>query len=272
MRTIRKYFEAVFWLPLARRAYAGLPDGVKKQPLIHQISEYVLDKRFFTDVLYRTECLLYPCFVVNILYAIMQMLLGLYCHSVWCAAVSVYHTMLAVMRIQLLKSTKSDTEENTFILELRKYRLCGFILLCMTPLFASIMILVVHKNSGANYPGFTIVIMAVYAICLVCFAISNLFKLRKYRCPAMSAAKVVCLTAAMMSVLSFVTALASRINGTKSDVFRRGLIGTTSGTVCIVVLGMAVFMVVHASKQFKTYLNKSDIPVDISNSFNKTQI
>lgn len=59
---MKQYFQAIYWLPLVKRAYAVVPEWIRKQPLVNRISNYVLNERFFTDALYRTEFLLYPGF------------------------------------------------------------------------------------------------------------------------------------------------------------------------------------------------------------------
>ncbi|MGM9941415.1 MAG: hypothetical protein ACI32N_05430 [Bulleidia sp.] len=269
---MKQYFQAVYWLPLVKRAYAVVPEWIRKQPLVNRISNYVLSERFFTDALYRTEFLLYPGFAANLLYAAMQLVLAIFYRSIWSGALAVYYAMLAVMRVQLLKPMKHNTVEKKMLSELRRYRCCGIILLCMTPLFATILILVVHKNGGTQYPGFTILIMEIYTVCLVVSSISNLVKFRKYKRPAMSAAKVVCLTAALMSVLFLATALVDKLGRHGSDCFKQGLVGTVGGSVCVIVLTMAIHMAVQSSKQFKLLQKESKKEDEVSNSLNKQQI
>lgn len=272
MKAIRPFFQGIRWMPLAKKAYAAVPKRIREQPLILKISECVLDERFFTDPLYRTAFSLYPGFAANLLYAAMQLVLGICYRSIWSGALAVYYGLLAVMRVQLLRPMKHGGRTEQFLYELQRYRLCGTILLCMTPLFATIMILVVHKDGGARYPGFTIAVMVVYALWLVISSVSNLVKFRKYQRPAMSAAKIISLTAALMSVLSLTTALAGRMGDRGSDGLKHGLVGTAGGAVCVVVLSMAVYMVIHGTKQLKLFGDERKKEDDVSNSFHKPQI
>lgn len=271
MKPNRQYFQGAYWMPLVKKAYAAVPKRIREQPLVQKISECILDDRFFTDPLYRTAFLLYPGFAANLLYAAMQLVLGIGYRSIWSGALAVYYGMLAVMRVQLLRPMKQNSEAEQFLSELRRYQLCGVILLCMTPLFATIMILAVHKGGGARYPGFTIVVMEVYAVWFVISSVSNLVKFRKYKRPAMSAAKIISLTAALMSVLSLTTALAGRM-GDQERCLKPGLVGTAGGAVCVIVLSMAVYMVIHVSKQFKLFWDERKKENGVSNSFHKPQI
>lgn len=239
-------------MTLARRAYGAVPAPIRRNPLVHRIADRVLDERFFTDALYRTELLLYPCFLLNFLYAAMQMVLGICFRSVWFGALSVYHAMLAVMRVHLARPMHANDEMEAYCIELKRYRFCGIVLLCMTPVLAGIRILVVRKHVTARYPGFTIVIMAVYTAFHTISALYNLLKFRKYQHPAMSAAKVVCLTSAMMSGLSLTTAIVARIGDAMPNVLRQVILISASSGISLAVLGMAVFMIVHAAKQFKS--------------------
>lgn len=272
MRSGRKFWRFAFWMSPVQKAIAAAPACIWEHALIKKLSAHVLDDRFFTDALYHTEVMLYPGLAANLLYAAMQLVLAVCYRSVWSGALAVYYAMLAVLRVLLLKPGKQDARKETILSELHRYRRCGIILLCMTPLFASIMILVVHKNGGAKYPGITIVVMAIYSACMVAASISNLIKFKKYRRPAMSAAKAVCLIAALMSVLSLATAMNAQIGNAGSFSFRQGLIGTAGGAVCVVVLVMAIYMVVRASKQLKFLRTRKEPEASISNSFHKPQI
>lgn len=121
----------------------------------------------------------------------------------------------------------------------------------MTPFFASILILIVHKNSGAEYPGSMLYLMAVYALCFIIISIVNLVKFRKCGNPVISAAKVINLTVALISVLPFETAAVMRFGNAENSGFLKTVIETSCGAVCIIVLSMAVVMTVCGTKQLK---------------------
>ena len=72
---------------------------------------------------------------------------------------------------------------------------------------------------------------------------------RKYQSPAMSAAKAINLAAALVSMLSLETAMLAQFGG--GETFRQLMTASTGGSVCVIVVGMGVYMAVHASKQLK---------------------
>lgn len=245
LRLFGALLRGKLWLPLLRKIYAALPEPVRALAVTQRLAGCFLGERFWDDALYRTEVLLYPGLAVNLLYAAIQLFLGIFYCSVWAGALAVYYALLAVMRANLLKSMRQDGSTAS---QWRQYRRCGNILLSMTPIFASILILVVHKEGGARYPGVLIVVMAVYAVCAAVSAVSNTVRFRQYHQPAMSAAKMIRLIAALMSLLSLSTALVARLGDGGSAVLRQGIIGTASGGVCVVVLTMAICMVAHSSR------------------------
>lgn len=82
-------------------------------------------------------------------------------------------------------------------------------------------------------------------------ALMNVIKFRKHGSPVMSAAKVIDLTAALVSTLSLETAMLSQFGGLDNMTFRRNMTAATGSAVCIIVLALSVFMIVRATKQIK---------------------
>ena len=136
-------------------------------------------------------------------------------------------------------------------LELRYYRLCGIMLLVMNQALAGIVIFMVHQNKSFDYPGVLIYAMAAYSFYAVITAIVNIVKYRRYGSPVMLAARSVNLVAAMVSILSLETAMLARF-GEDDERFRFVMTGATGGCVCTIVIGMAVFMIVKATRQLKS--------------------
>lgn len=133
--------------------------------------------------------------------------------------------------------------------EWRQYRFCGRALLLMTPVFASFLILIVHKNSQAGYPGFLIYFAAVYAFLKIGMAISSARRFRQYGSPVLSAAKTLSLIAAMISILSLETAVLSRYGSMQDPVFYQGMLGTVGGALCVFTLSRALSMIILATRR-----------------------
>lgn len=225
--------------------------GIGKHPFVEKMSNTPLGARFLEDVRFRTEISLYMGFFVNLLYIAMKMASGIYYHSVWFISVAVYYILLAFMRFLLFRRGKAGTTGNYLEAELKRYRMCGILLLIMNQALAGIVVFMVHQNKSYDYPGYLIYAMAAYSFYCVIIASINIVKFRRHGSPVLSAAKVISLVSAMVSILSLETAMVTRFGDNDDFVFRQVMTGATGGGVCTLVLGIAVFMIVKSSLHLK---------------------
>lgn len=226
--------------------------GIDSHPLIKKLHGIPVFERFLYEVEFRTETTLYQGLAVNLIYAGIKLFSGIYYRSIWFITLAVYYILLAIMRLSLLMFVRGrGNPEKDKVLELRRYRLCGIILLLMDWALLGIIILVVHQNSGFEYPGMLIYVMALYTFYATITAVINVVKFRKYKKPVLSAAKVINLTAALVSMLSLETAMLTQFGAAEDPVFRQVMTASTGAGVSMIVLGMAVFMIINATKQLK---------------------
>ncbi|MDO4318042.1 MAG: hypothetical protein Q4C48_07500 [Lachnospiraceae bacterium] len=229
---------------------ARLPRLVKSgSALVHRNA---LFHRFLTDVAFRMHVSMYLSFTVNLLYAVMKLSLGVYYRSVWLESFGVYYTLLALMRFLLLRHAKRNAFGKELVSELRRYRICGILLLPMNLALCGVVILVVKQNQGFAYPGYLIYVMAMYAFYSSIVAVVNVVKYRKYNSPVMSAEKAVALATALVSMLSLETAMLAQFDdGSNGEHFRTWMTASTGGAVCAFILGMAVFMIARSTKRLQ---------------------
>ena len=225
--------------------------SVKSSPITKKIYKNPLVKKFLDDVMLRTKFSLYQGFFINILYIGIKLFSGIYYNSLWFFSLSFYYILLAVMRVFLLNYVNKHKSEKNLPAEFRRYRSCGIMLLAMNGALAVIVIFMVKQNKGFEYSGLLIYAMALYSFYSVIMAIMNVVKFRKHNSPVMSAAKAINLVAAMVSILSLETAMVSQFGGDDDSNFRQIMTGATGGGVCVIVLGMAIFMIVRSSINLK---------------------
>ena len=114
------------------------------------------------------------------------------------------------MRAMLARYVHRRTVGENISAEFQRYRACGIILLLMNQALVGIIVYMVTQDRGFSYPGLMIYAMAMYAFYITITAAINVVKYRKHGSPVMSAAKVVSLTAALVSMLSLETAMLSQ--------------------------------------------------------------
>lgn len=189
---------------------------------------------------------------MGLFYAGIKLFSGIYCHSFWLIILALYYILLVVMRFSLFtfaRRTKKAGEHQE--LEWEKYRQCGIMLLFMNQILTGIVVYVVVQNRSFEYPGVLIYIMVFYSFYAVIMSVRNMIKVRKYASPLMAAARAIHMTAALVSMISLQTAMITRFGGSDETAFRCVLLSITGGWVCLIVLGMAVYMIVRSTIQLK---------------------
>lgn len=247
------YFLSAYALIITVTGITGfvrfVRQGVNQHPFIKKMLNVPLVSRYLKEAAFRAEASLYQGFFINLLYAGVKLFSGILYGSVWFLSLAAYYILLALMRASLLHYVRKDGKSR--VSEWRRYRLCGIILLFMNVALAGIILLVVYENSGFEYPGVLIYVMAMYTFYAAITAVRNVIKFGRYGSPVMSAAKVISLTAALVSMLSLTTAMLTQFDAAGDPVFRRVMTASTGAGISVIVLGMAVFMIVKSTKQMR---------------------
>ena len=224
---------------------------IREHPLMRKLQGTAIGNRYFSDVRFRTEISLYQGLVINLLYIALKLFSGVRYRSYWFIALAIYYILLAFMRFLLLRRVKKKANRTPMDEEIRRYRLCGIMLLVMNQVLMGIVVYMVQQNRGFDYPGYLIYVMAAYSFYAVITAVINLVKFRKYESPVLSAAKAINLVAAMVSILSLETAMLAQFGGDDAPEFRQLMTASVGGGVCTIVIGMAAFMIWRSGKLMK---------------------
>lgn len=207
--------------------------------------------RYRRDVRFRMTCTLTGSFVMNVLYAAMQLFLGLHADTNWFYCLSAYYALLALLRWMLLSNVRKGHIGGDLLYEYKRYRFCGWVLLVINQALVSIVVLIVRWNRGYSYHEITTIALATYTFYSLTMAIINIVRFRKFNSPILSAGKVLSLTCACVSMLSLETAMISAFGEGDNALFRTVMTSLTGGAVCLLVLAMAMYMIVHATKEMK---------------------
>ena len=224
-----------------------VPDIIRFVQRFRRENRYYL--MYKEDVQLRMDISLYGAFGFNALYSLFQLWLGLVHHSAWFYAMAGYYLLLACLRLMLARTIQAYTPGENLPLEWRKYRLCGAWLTTMTlVLFVFTMYFVFQTRTFVHHE-ITTIAMAAYSFTALTLAIVNLIRYQKYHSPAISAAREISLAAATVSMLTLENAMFTTFGQESSILFRQIMLGATGSVVLLFVVGMAVHMIVRASKQ-----------------------
>ena len=209
-------------------------------------------KLWFGDLRLRANIMLYGPSLWNTIYAVLQLWLGFYHHTIWYYSLGGYYIYLAVMRFYLVRYLRRNKPGENMEAELKKYRFCGWIFLAMNTALALIIFFMVYWNRTFEHNMITAIAMAAYTFTTFTMAIINLIKYRKYNSPILSAGKNISMAAACVSMLTLESTMLTTFNdGTMSLASRRIMLAVTGTAVSAFVITMAVVMIVQSTRRIK---------------------
>ena len=204
-----------------------------------------LAHRFLTDASFRTHVMLYVTFAFNVLYVGMHLFSYAQNRSAWFLVLAVYYTILALMRFLLTRRPPSRrSEANRAIL-------CASILLTVNLVLSGAVLMILYVGKGYVYHGLLIYVMAAYAFYMTSQAIVGLVRFRKSKSPLLKVAKVVSLSASLVSMLALETAMLSQFGQDMPVADKRLLIALTGAGVSITVITLAIRTIVRSAKERK---------------------
>lgn len=214
-----------------------------------QSNPYVM--RYRRDIRWRTTLSLYGSLTLNGAYALLQLGLGLYHHTVWYYAMAAYYLMLAVMRYYLLAYTRRFAPGEQPGLEWRHYRFCGIVLLGMNLALSVIVFYITWQNRRFLHHPITTIAMAAYTFTAFTLAILHMARHRARQSPVLSAVRIIGFTAALVSMLTLEATMLTVFGEGANRDFDRRMLGSTGAVVMLIVLILAVRMIGTAAKALR---------------------
>lgn len=207
--------------------------------------------RYMEDVPFKVSVSLYGSLAVNTLYALFNVIYSVLHPSAWFATLAAYYFILAVIRFMLVRYAHTHGFRSDLAAEWRRYRLSGALLVPLGVVLVGEVVLVLSDGGGFNYAGMLIYAMAAYAFYMITMAIVNVVRYRRYRSPVMSAARVMGLASAAVSMLALEVAMLSQF-GTGDDTdFRRTMIILSGFAVFALLTGMGAYMIVRSTRELR---------------------
>lgn len=226
-----------------------IPQIIKFIKTVRSENKYV--ERYLSDTHLRINISLYSSLILNTAYAVFQLGLGFYHHTVWYYSFAVYYILLAVMRFFLLKYTRIHKAGENRFLELLIYRFCGMLLLVMNIALSVIITYVVLQGKEFIHHEITTIAMAAYTFATLIIAIVNVVKYRKYESPVFSSTKVISLATALVSMITLENTMLTTFGKEGQETFRLIMLALTGFAITIFILVMAISMIIKSTKKIK---------------------
>ena len=154
-------------------------ERVLRSPLGRKLRATAAGEKYLTDLHFRNTVSLHVGLTVNLAYILVKLSAGIWYRSAWFLSLAAYYTLLAVMRLFLLRGGSGMDEAAAF----RRYRFCGFVLLLMNQALAGIVVFMVRENRGFRYPGVLIYAIALYAFYAVITAVIDVVRTAACKAP-----------------------------------------------------------------------------------------
>lgn len=209
-------------------------------------------KRWFDDRYLRIKVSLSLSFLWNISYAVLQTLLGIKSGSAWYYSLAVYYVSLAVMRFMLAQYTLRYSAGERVRLELILYRVCGTVFLVMNVALSVITVYTVYFGRASEHGTVITIALATYTFFTFTKSLLNVVNSRKINSPIHSAARLISLSAACVSMLTLEsTMLVTFDSGDMTEMTRKAFLLTSSIAVSFFIIVTAIYMIVSSGKKLK---------------------
>lgn len=207
--------------------------------------------RYLTDAAFKTHVSLYISLGVNLLYVATNAISAAVYSTWWFVLFAVYYAILAVMRFLLVRYVHRNSIGSSRLGELKRSRLCAYILMFVNIILSGAVLMMVYHNRGFDYQGILIYVMAMYTFYMTGSAIRDMVKYRKLGSPVMSTSKIIKFAAALVSMLSLETAMFSQFGGDMDPKNQQLMIMLTGAGIAIIVVTMAMYVIIRNTKEIR---------------------
>ena len=223
----------------------------KTREIKEKIYENPLGNRYMTDRVFRTQVSLFTSLAVNLLYVGLNIWSWYFIRSWWFMVLAVYYVIMAVMRFLLVRYVRINKIGASIKAEWKRARICACFLLLINLSLSGAVLMILYQSRGYDYPGMLIYVMAAYTFYSTIHAIVDIVKYRKLESPVMSTAKIVSLSAALVSMLNLETAMFAQFGKDMSTENQQIFIILTGAGVSITVVTLSVLLITRANKELK---------------------
>jgi len=224
----------------------------KYRAIRQKIYENPFGNRYMTDRAFRTKVSLYISLGINLLYVALQGVQWYLFQSWWFVVLAVYYAILSLMRFLLLRYVRANRIGSNIQSEWKRSRVCACILMLVNLCLSGAILMILFENKGYDYPGILIYVMALYTFYSTINAIIQIIKYRKLGSPVMSTAKVIALSAALVSMLNLETAMFSQFGADMAVESQRLMIILTGAGISIAVNAMSAVLIVKSTHAMQT--------------------
>lgn len=236
----------VFCVMVLPKQYGRIKEKIYGNPL---------GNRYMTDGVFRTKISLYLSLVISLLYVGINLWSWHFSRSWWFVVLAVYYVIMAIMRFLLVRYVRINEIGTSILGEWKRSRSCACILLLVNLSLSGAVLMILFQHRGYDYPGILIYVMALYTFYSTTHAIVDIVKYRALGSPVMSTAKLVSLSAALVSMLNLETAMFAQFGADMTQQDQNLMIILTGAGISVSVVTLSVILIVRATKEIRSEKN-----------------
>lgn len=207
--------------------------------LIAWLRQTPVYKKASSDAAYRTSLLTGWSQFINLIYAVLNGVLGIAHHSAWFLTLFVYYAILFVIRLYAatygLKETTKRTDQSVM-------RFCGWWLCFLAVVVSGVVWLDFTIERDASKPFVLMIVIAAYTFWKATMAIINIIKAHKRKSPLLISLRNINCADAAMAVLSLEHAMIATFSEDAGR-FSMTMDGAVGAGVFLIVLGLGISMI-----------------------------
>lgn len=220
-----------------------------------KLHELPVTNRYITDRAFRTKISLHLSLCISLMYVAVNIWSWTLSRSWWFVVLAVYYVIMALMRYLLVRYVRKNEIGSSILREWKRSRVCACILMLINLSLSGAILMILYQNRGYDYPGIMIYVMALYTFYSTVHAIVDIVKYRAFGSPIMSTAKVVSLSAALVSMLNLETAMFAQFGADMVQKDQNLMIILTGAGISITVVTLSVLLIVRANKEIRREKN-----------------
>ena len=236
-------YSLTVWIAAAPGLFQRMAAAIRASRAVQGLKRSKFGGRYLSDRAFRGSVGIYQGMIVNFCYVAFRLTVGVCYASVWFLSMAVYYLVLGALRAYLIICYRRRNP----VLEQRCYRITAWLLFLLNIPMGGMIVLMVRTNSGYSYPGSVIYLSALYTFYAFILSIVNVVRFRALGSPILSAAKVLNLVSALMSLLGLQTAMIARFSPNGEE-YRKLMNTITGSAVYTAVIVIAVYMLRRSRK------------------------
>ena len=179
----------------------------------------------------------------NLVYAVFNLILGVYHSSWWFAAMAAYYAALGFMRLSAVSlSWKSNKRTKKTVM-----RHNGEALIALGFVISGMVLLSIREVRGQPYHIVVMITIAIYTFYLTIMAVINLARAQKQRSAQMITLRNIALAGAVGGVLTLERSMLATF-GDAANQFSRVMKAASGGAAFLIIVALGVGMILYSRK------------------------